>query len=624
MKTHARTSQSQLTQFLMSQPRVRVIIDDAGNYGNQAANYNLMQRMRQMGFSGIFEIVYFNNAKDKILKLFDIAPQRENNFYSERHAIELIQLDEFIRRSDSATVQPYALGVSGAVDLAPSMWERNIQDDNFANIMNVDTFVRFSPYYGIDDLCDTEIYQRGILTPVVQAGSCNQMLITPTATLADAIDYVSSTENGQALLQSNPALSTLISHIQDQSINFQALYGWTLRESPSNLINMVAGARYAQLHGGNRLRRPLVMGAFFDLTRENFYQRMQYNIGVSNLDIFNRLVMQDDWAGYEDLAGASEAQAAIRDLNLQQSVRVAFMNDTGLDERIAALTSDEILLVSLPPLPKVVFDGLFTHHASNIFPPVREGASSLTSLVSVTGRPHIHCRSERDWDINLDLAPQVLLPELKGFNEIICRERYTANLNFEAWQRLSIDKIIAMFIVEAFKPNSILSQYFLHLKDHALQPENDRIAQDLNDAVELITPGARAVAAASVQQQVAAVAPPPVRLAITAPTSVSAAQPPAHQVPVSAVVANNSALRIHKQLHAARPANDSLLDRMCNAISSYAKEVVAECPSYFPPEAPDYWQQQGQKLSTHVYRLNSINTSSSLIGPPATTLFLSR
>jgi hypothetical protein len=84
-----------LAQLLQSESLIRVLIDDAGNFGNQAASYNLMKRIRKMGFTGIFEIIYFEQAKNKILQLFNLPERVENIFISKADRARFIDLIAF-------------------------------------------------------------------------------------------------------------------------------------------------------------------------------------------------------------------------------------------------------------------------------------------------------------------------------------------------------------------------------------------------------------------------------------------------------------------------------------------------------------------------------------------------
>lgn len=485
--TQSRIDTDNLTQLITSQSQIRIVIDDAGNFGNQAASYNLILRIRELGFTGSFEVIYFKDAKEKIFKLFSLPEVKEKTFHSSEYDINFVELSEFLNQCREENTHRIALGLTGAVDKDPIEWKENISNNNFAEVLNVDLFLRFSPYYYSEgDVCDTKIYLQNIENPVTRNDSCEQLLISPVATLENAKHYLHHTQEGKTLIDSLPALNTLVSLIDNQSINFQPAYGWTLRESPSNLLNMILGARYAQLNGGNDLKKPLIIGGFFDMDDNNIFLE-ENGSKISNHNLLNYLIFQDNWSDYDKFIGADKVKNSIQSLSLRKSFKMIKLSDANAADIINTLQAEEILLVLLPSLPKNVFDGLFTHHNKNILPPVREGASSLASLLSTTGRPHIHCRSSLNWEIDMKSADEILQSRLTDFNDLICKEFFGRSLDFTAWKNNSPDEMIGNFIIESFDPNSALSTLFLDLKTDALKPENDRIRNDLVSSFDLLT-----------------------------------------------------------------------------------------------------------------------------------------
>ncbi len=60
---------------------------------------------------------------------------------------------------------------------------------------------------------------------------------------------------------------------------------------------------------------------------------------------------------------------------------VAGLGEPSTSALLENLHANQILLLSMGPLPKVVFDGLYTHTAENVWPQIREGASTLNDLI---------------------------------------------------------------------------------------------------------------------------------------------------------------------------------------------------------------------------------------------------
>ena len=590
-----------LTQFLQTQTRIRVVMDDAGNFGNQASSFNLMQRIRSMGFRGLFEVVYFAGAKNKIFQLFHLQTSEETVFYSKDHGTAFIERDYFIKLLEAGNITKVTLGVTGATDLSPDAWGVNsVTSQNFADALNVDGFVRFSPYYNMDDMCNTEIYLRGADQPIIQQASCQNMLITPIANLAMARYFLQYHPIGKMTLQTYPALSSLIARIDDQSINFQSLYGWTYRESPSNLLNAVLGAAYAQAYGGSELQKPLIIGAFFELDRPSAYHAMNGKNDIKNSDIFNGLVWNDDWDLYNTAQGAAKVKESIKTLSLRERLRILTLDDPKTAETIASLKQYEILLISIPKMSKMLFDGIFTHHGKNILPPGREGAGSLTSLLSVTGRPHLHCRSEFEWEINFELATPAMQESLRKLNSYICPQKFYEDLKFTTWKTVRVDEAIGKFIIASHNFSSPVSTFFARLKDDALRPANDRILLDLHDATKLIETRRK-----QLQEELLS---PSLWTSVvnSAQTSLNfmknyifswlsnKSTATVSSMAIQTRISNTS--QIHRQLHAAQGCSIPVLDYVLSHTANYANDVVESCPSYFPPTqigaSPHYWSPQ--------------------------------
>jgi hypothetical protein len=470
---------SHLYKLIKKQTKIRMVVDKTGNFGNQAATLNLINKLHEMGFHGNIEVIYFKECKDKILNLFDLSFIEEDTF--KMGNLHFVELQDFIKnRSSYNTI---ALGMTGAIDSLPNEWDSHIAEENFADFFRVKGFIRFSSFYNIWELCDTEIFLLNTPKPFVRSGSCQEMLNTPISTLDEAKNYLLETATGKKLLEENPGLTTLISHIETASSHFFPIYGWTLRDIPSNLLNMILGARYAQLHGTLESRKPLIIGAFFDIN-----QKIEIdNIKIPHSQLLSNMIFNPSWGIFDNFEGVYQIKNTIKTLRLSENFKMGFMSSNESILAINNLKQDDILLLSIPKLPKIVFDGLYTYNGLNVFPQVREGASAFISLMTVTGRPHIHCASHHEWEIDTSLADPKLKKYLTYFNNIICKGSNFNFKNFEIWHKNPIDKVIGTFILAAQNPLSPLSQYFSFLKSEAIKPANDRILNDLDLTVGFLS-----------------------------------------------------------------------------------------------------------------------------------------
>jgi hypothetical protein len=599
-------NEATLLRFLRTQPVIRAVIDKTGNFGNQAATYNLIQRLRQLGFTGVIELIYFKTAQAKISQLFGLKELTKNSYFCEETAIEFIEFNHYLKKIREGALDYLPLGLSGAIDSKPSDWA-SIHHNNYADFFRVKSFIRFSPYYNVDEICNTEIYFSGQKAPLIQAGSCAKLLITPIASFYEAAAYLATTPAGKAFSKQYPHLKTLMRYIESGNINFQPLYGWTLRDSPANLFNFILGARFAQRYGGDVFKKPLVLGAFFDLKQSTILLK-KLNTSSNNLAAL-QFLLGPSWDLYEEEPGAKEAKKAAEELRLKDALQFAELKEATLALQLAQLGPDKILLLSFPTLPKIIFDGLFTHAAPNVLSPVREGASSFTSLIVTRGRPHIHCRSAMDWEINLNLAPVDLAQDLFIFNKIICPCPYFESLNFANWQHYPIHQWIGSYLVSAEMPQSPLSSYFRQLQKEALKPGNDRIVEDLSETVgylerEATRPTQDLFNAA--QEPVSFVSDwvEETKKAATAYLSKQVRQ--AYQrvkIVLNKVRAKSSIesssdssgssliiLQALKKSDSGFSPKRGLLD----SLICKAQDIVTSCPSYFPPNNPFYWQSQGQ------------------------------
>ncbi len=628
---------TKLARFLPSLPRIRVLIDQTGNFGNQAATYNLMQKLRELGFTGDFELIYFENTKAKVLQLFDLIDLSGPRQYCPFNKIYFVEFNHYLKNATADTSQMLPLGISGAIDTQPQDWVADgTTTNNYAEFFQVKVFIRFSAFYNIDDLCDTEIYRSGQSKPQVQKDSCSKLLVTPGASFHEAYQYLFSSLQGQMLASQYPILKTVFSNIQAGTINFQSIYGWTLRECPSNLFNIILGARFAQMHGGDAFGKPLVIGAFFNLNQPNGFYRTQ-KMNVTNLAL-TQFLLEDSWGFYDSYPGAEEARAAARELDLKNALRLADYLDGDAEEQVKELGPNQVLLLNLPPLPKTLFDGLFTHDAPNMLPSVREGASSFTSLITSTAMPHIHCRKDQDWEVDLRLADPLLAKQLTVFNDIVCPASYLSDLNFSPWQDYPLHRVIGNYLLTAKDEHSKLSEYFAGLQREALQPQNDRILQDMTAGVNLL-----------LAKNPVAPQPVPPSLLSSNGTLFSTARglfrstTTAIQSNLGKLVSNGyetlkngfsqkednasatssslpasgSSAAITLALQKNETPAKSWVDRfVLDPMICYANEVAQNCPTYFPPDCPHFWQTQGQGLQDLTLGLIESSAGVSMLSPP--------
>jgi len=492
MQTRPQRDFTLVGDIIRNQCTVRMAFDDAAGFGDLVASIHVMTHLRELGFQGVFEVIYPEISIDRLTILFDLPANVPGTFEDTKNKIRFIKLNEFISRIKDHKVDQVTLGMTGA--LFPG-WADTPKNQNFADFLNVKAFVWLYPYSEskhknqIHIMNQPESHQRENSYSFIRAN---------IADIDQAKEYLKNTPNGKNLITQNPALETFIQGMEHNRFNVFPLYGWTITKkynhlyfndpnrAIANMIQIITGARYAQLNGPDEFNnKPLVIPVFYHY-QEELKQLMQL-IHYNNSALFSE-------------AGAHQMRDAIERAELSRPgvfsvADISHGNTTGI---INELQNNQILLLSVGSLPKVVFDGLYTYTGKNIWPQLREGANSFNSLIS-TGRPHIRCGtlvdSSRIWEIGYDQISDLSLKfRLEHFYEDVLPSRRTKrvlNVGFcqgmGTWSRNgNIDSALGALIMHANNYNSSLSHYFLKLKDDASKPENDRIVIMLQDVAKLM------------------------------------------------------------------------------------------------------------------------------------------
>ncbi|QLY25827.1 hypothetical protein [Bdellovibrio sp. KM01] len=117
-------------EFLHRQKLIRVYVDSAPGFGHQSAGISVMRRLRDLGFSGEFEVIYQPAVAGKIQKIYPGFPQ---GIAGEVHYIDIGTYADSVADNQVAKVQ---LAVSGADDGF---------GDKFKNISRSENYLRMQP-----------------------------------------------------------------------------------------------------------------------------------------------------------------------------------------------------------------------------------------------------------------------------------------------------------------------------------------------------------------------------------------------------------------------------------------------------------------------------------------------
>ncbi|MEO8402101.1 MAG: hypothetical protein ABI597_09965 [Gammaproteobacteria bacterium] len=480
---------SSIEDFVSDQKTIRIFGVAVGNFGHLAATANVMTHVRQLGFKGTFEIIYPDMDLQSVTTLFNLPPQVPDIYEDETNKIRFIKLGEYIKRLKDNAVEPVTLGMSGAADDDDSAcaWAGNTPLNNTDTLMcrNVAKLLNVKIYASV-----THTNDHPFVPPMFQefgdefflwdnnekryaVDEGNLYFTAPVSSLDDAKNYLQ--QNGD-LLTKKPALNTFIDGMEKQRFDVMPVYGRTIHDSElderiANMLQIITGARYAEVH--NPSHAPLVIAVYYDYEED--------------AELLSQIIHSNNWTQLEG-SWIDAAKNAIQTVGLNQPgvFSVASISDAKTINTLNTLQPNQILLLTLGSFPKTVFDGLYTHTGENIWPQIREGYSSLSSLM-LTGKPHFRCPTrgvgsllESNWELGFDLVKDTDL-KTKLINFYLPNNGFCQGAG--SWDKNSdIYKTFGELILQARSADSSFSEYFQVVKENASDPKKDRI-NDMLDKV---------------------------------------------------------------------------------------------------------------------------------------------
>ncbi len=463
---------SSVEDLIKEQETIRIIIDDAGGYGDITASMNVMHTLRQdMHFTGTFEILYPALSLKSMSTLFALSDSIPSDYEDVVNKRRFITLEEFNQHPELNKI--VFLGMDGS----PVSETDNIAARYKTKVfINIDNEIGRPSYAVISFLDDHRIYKFD---------NSKSYLPSPAE---DITAVQQELKQNPALFANKPALNSFIENMKNKKFDVLPAYGYTLKlvlnsvggfYYKENMLEIITGARYAQQNAPLPWRnRPLVIAVFFN-----------YEAEASEL---NELIHSDvwdslPWEKYEE-AGLHSMHNTIKQLGLDQPgiFSVASISDNKTVDILNTLQPGQILLLSMGSYPKSIFEGLYTYTDTNIYPPIREGESSFSSLI-LTGHPHFRCgevniNNGLAWEIGLDsITDPILKSELTNFyseQNGFCKGAWLNNSN--------LYQTFGKLIIEAHDPNSSFSLYFKNLKNAAEKIENNRVYVALQELITLL------------------------------------------------------------------------------------------------------------------------------------------
>lgn len=462
--------------MLKNQNIIRIAADNTPGFGNQAASATIISRLRAFGYKGKVEFIYANLTTDKITTLFGLPKNIPDDYFDEVRNIEFIKLNMFVARHKDHTNPIVDFSMIGQSDDFGCSLARDDGIDvdhgmgpldcvNEARFLDTKVNVDVSPYsldsfsgFGNNFTLAKSLDPKGSYS---QEGSLQTYFVNPPPSIEAVSKYLDTDPDGKKLVQDKPALEPFIAGLKNQSFNVLPVYGYTILSGtepryknnfPGNILQILIAARYAQLNGTALYKKPLIIPVFYDY--------------MNDANMLMTLIHSDQWGQYEQ-AGAATARDAIKNLNLARAFSVADIKDINTIQKIQNLRPGDILLLSVGPLPQIVFDGIYNTTGANIWPQIREGANTFNSLV-LTGKPHFRCGES--WEFGFaNLQDLVLKNQLENFYSNFCRGMTT-------WASSPATPIqLGQFFIDAEDSHSSLLNYFIFLKNDASDLKKDRV-----------------------------------------------------------------------------------------------------------------------------------------------------
>ncbi len=480
---------SSIEELIANQKLIRVVLDSGPNFGNQTSSINLMKRIEALGFHGTFEVIYPDDITDKVITLFNL-PKQIPSYYEykndDKGVIHFINYTEYFNRLKNNQIPSITLSVTGALEndkmhgcLENKECAPYAFDHKFAEFSNSQLFLAMNPWFtsatSPEDTAADYIYTWNAAPKEIS--SKGTYWIYPHADYDQAKNYLNSHPE---LTTEKPALKPLIAAIDAKTINVLPVYGYEILKYdydygnfPANIIQIITGARYAQLHGASDYNKPLVITVYYNYEKEA-NELMQF-ISAANTN------------NHSENPGLESMKETIKTLGLNQPnvFSVATISDPATINKIKQLKSGQILLISMGSLPNTVFDGLYTYIANNIWPQIREGQNTLNNLL-LTGKPHFRCREQ--WEPRLDLITDTSLKtRLEDFYTMGQNAKPGFCSGINSWT--NNDKVYQNFgelLISSNDTNSSFSRYFADLKIDAMKPKNDRIHFALEEVLKLV------------------------------------------------------------------------------------------------------------------------------------------
>lgn len=433
--------------FLRSLKKIRVVIREYSGHGEYANTANFMQFMRDIGFNGWFEVIYFGHDKSKA-KVEDVLGLKiglNNGDYHPSEKIVFYKESYFYEHPEK--FEELTLGITGGA-------LTKVAD---ANNRMLNAMLKVKVYLEVDSylLGDSRAYIAG------------KKLDFPTADLFTSVREISFSEAMQSMqqLQGNKLSNWnfLMELIKQKEIITQSIYGLNYEEAHKKgvkfpreltLLKLILAMTYVQQRK-NFEGKPIVL----------FVHQKQ---SAQELENIARIVGGEWPVNLEKPKYFQKIMDAVAAYDLSNKVGVYSIEDTVLS---ASLEKHKIVVVSTGSLPKGFFEFL---QVNSTLPPVQEGRN--TGLLFLKhGKPFLHAPFFEEADEFIDYVVGRLSNQTRqNFKDVARALLPVENLQAEMWNNELAIRHVGEFILQALEPNSTLVRDFLGFEQTFADPQKNK------------------------------------------------------------------------------------------------------------------------------------------------------
>jgi hypothetical protein len=427
----AATSQAQIASspellaFLKNEKAIRVWISSAPGFGHQAATVTVMRRLRQLGYSGSFEIVYAGSIAHKLETLLpgfrsDVSAWQD----VPGENVRAISYADFSKQSELPTV---SLGLTGADDDLEFMRPERLR---------VQSYLRLQPQgWGESHLISAEKPQALAIPGLAQLGF--------TYDIPDSADHLRKALEQMKLVPELTGkvagLETILNHGMNSneaaSVEIGAIYGVGLIADVSGRLRFwLEAIQAAQRSSPTSFRGGVVLPV------------------LSGMNEVEMRALAWELKHLSDSAPRGSG-----------GVRLIGIVDPALPSEISNLKSGDILLIPTGKVTQDVFEILFKRSRL----PILVAGKNASNLAQLLGKPHLNTVGDYGGH-GVGASPDTK----KTLSEAAAAFHYSL-------QGPQHRRKVSKFILSSLDPESHVSEYF-----RSLAPSGrDKVAEALEFAI---------------------------------------------------------------------------------------------------------------------------------------------